>query len=132
MEPNLDKRSGCDRCWPESADADWDARSGLQRRCELIHESHFHVTILACASCGQAYISVFSELTDWGGDDSRGWTLLPLTAAEEQTLAAAAPGFEERSLYEIGADRRSLYHMHPRGRDAESFWGRGIPMLPHD
>ena len=71
MEPNLDKRPDCDRCWPESADAAWEARSRLERRGELIDESYFHGMILACPHRGQTFLSVFSELIDWGaGDDS--------------------------------------------------------------
>lgn len=132
LEVALSVRVGQELAANCSRSAAWEARSDLQRRCELIEKSHFHVMILACPTCAQTFLSVFSELIDWDrGDGSQGWTLLPITAIEDQTLTAAGTAFEERSLYEPDRDRPSLYHTHPKGRSASSFWGRGIPMLPH-
>src|SRR5215204_5009348 len=49
---------GCDLCWPADARAAWGARDGLSRMKELIDESHFIVTILACPRCAQRYVSI--------------------------------------------------------------------------
>src|SRR5262245_19992797 len=82
---------GCDECWPQSAEAAWDARSRLQREAELIDESHFHVTILGCAQCRQRYVSIFAETVDWAdGDDPQYWTLVPVTTSEVDALVRSA------------------------------------------
>ena len=75
-------RYGCPKCLPDSPDEAWEAGLNLQRRHALIDDSHFHVLIASCPSCGQPFLWVFSELIDWqSGDDSQGWTLMPLTWA---------------------------------------------------
>lgn len=123
---------GCPECWPDAADAAWEARRQLERSRELVDESHFHVMILTCRDCEQAFLSVFTELIDYGGDDSQGWTLMPLTAEEAQRLSGLPEDAIERAMYEFGADRRSLRRIHPRGMTAGCAWGRGIVRLPHD
>ena len=52
---------GCERCWPSTADAAWEAREELTHVQELIDDSHFHVMILACPCCTQRFVSVFTE-----------------------------------------------------------------------
>ena len=123
---------GCPKCWPESAEAAWEARRQFERRRELIEESHFHVLILACSACGQAFLSVSTELIDYGGDDSQGWMLMPLTAEEERALIDLPESEVDRAIYAIGEDRRSLWKIHPRGTSAWCAWSRGVVRLPHD
>jgi len=123
---------GCTECWPDSAGAAWEARRQLERRRELIDESHFHVMILACSSCEQAFLSVFTEVIDYGGDDSQGWILVPLTTEEERSLIGLPEDAIESAIYAVGEDRRSLWKIHPRGMTASCSWGRGVLQLPHD
>lgn len=124
---------GCDRCWPSDAHAAWDARDGLTRLKDLIDESHFIVAILACPSCAQRYISVFTETIDWtGGNDPQHWSLLPITAAEAVGLIHEEASLNETRLNALGRERRSLERDHPRDGPARVFWGRGIVANPHD
>lgn len=132
MESNPELRMGFDPCWPEAADAAWQGRSDLERRRELVDDSHFHVMILACKACGQPFLSVFTELTDHaGGDDSQGWVLLPLTAEEERLLSTTDAREIEDRIYSTGESRTSLLKIHARGREANVFWSSGVPMLPY-
>jgi uncharacterized protein YbaR (Trm112 family) len=124
---------GCERCWPASANAAQDARRTLVREAELIDESHFHVMILACPSCRQRYLSVFTEMIDWDdGDDPQYWTTLPLTDAEAADLVRRRDSLDEATLNALGPGRRSLLHDHPKGVDARTHWGSGIFVGPHD
>jgi hypothetical protein len=124
---------GCRCCWPQSADEAWQLRLALERRTELIDESHFHVLILACKTCSQRFLSVFFESIDWeNGDDPQAWTLMPLTAGEESQLLRGSESLEESMVLSIGIDRRSLWHDHPKGGSAVSSWGRGILVRRHD
>src|SRR5690242_10499318 len=64
------QRFGCERCWPESAEAAYGALGTLTIDAELIDESHFRVTIRSCPDCGQQFVSVFAETVDWeAGED---------------------------------------------------------------
>ncbi|MGH8179117.1 MAG: hypothetical protein ACREV5_22885 [Steroidobacter sp.] len=129
---NREDRFGCDHCWPESADGAWQMRSRLERRTELIDESHFRVMLLACNSCAQRFLSVFFESIDWeDGEDPQAWTLIPITATEESGLVKAGPALVE-ALRSLGADRRSLQRDYPKGRNPASCWGQGILVRPHD
>jgi hypothetical protein len=115
---------GCERCWPASADAAWEARAGLDSEQELIDESHLHVTIRACRSCSQRFVSIFNETVDWvDGDDPQYWTLLPVTAAEAANLTAQGGSVTEMGLNALGRGRRCLRHDHPKGAPARSYWG---------
>lgn len=133
LEPNPDRSPGCEHCWQDSADATWHSRSQLEQRAELIDESHFHVTVLACTRCGQSFLSVFSELIDWGqGDDSQAWTLLPITESEAASLKAAGARLQEAALYETWSERRSLRRMRGTGNSPTNVWARGVGRFPHD
>jgi len=126
-------RYGCPKCLPDSPDEAWEAGLKLRGRHALIDDSHFHVLIASCPSCGQPFLWVFSELIDWqSGDDSQGWALMPLTSAEEGELSSGNFFANGRSVYDLGEDRRSLWRIHPRGSDVGCSWGLGIPALPHD
>ena len=124
---------GCDLCWPADAGAAWGARDGLSRRNELIDESHFIVTILACRRCGQRYVSIFTEVIDWAdGNDPQSWTLLPITEAEAGDLIRRKVSLNEMSLNALGRDRRSLLRDHPKDGPPRVSWGSGIFVGPHD
>jgi hypothetical protein len=73
----------CEHCWPASPDAAWESRLALDWQVDLIDESHFHVMILACRSCTQSFVSVFTETIDWvDGQNPQYCMLLPLTEEE--------------------------------------------------
>ena len=115
---------GCERCWPATADAAWQARAALETEHELIDESHYHVTIRACCACSQRFVAVFTETVDWvDGDDPQYWTLLPVTAAEVAKLLQQGDAVTETELNAIGLGRRRLRHDHPKGGPARSYWG---------
>ena len=121
------EKYGCPGCWPESAEAAWEAGSLLERRHELIRESHFNVRIVGCHACGQAFLWVFSELIDWSaGDDSQGWIRIPLTVDEVRNLRGLPEDDVERTIYGIGENRRSLRRIHPRGMTAGCSWDWGF------
>ena len=124
---------GCERCWPPSADAAWDFRRALTCEADLIDESHFDVTIRACRSCSQRFLSIFTEMIDWeGGDDPQYWTLLPITEVEAADLIRQGNSVTEQTLNCLGSGRRSLHHDHPKGKPPRTYWGTGILVGPHD
>ena len=128
---------GCERCWPPTADAAWEARGALTHVAELIDESHFHVMILACARCTQRFVSVFTETVDWAdGDDPQYWTLLPITGAEAADVVQQGDSLTETKLHALGPGRRCLRCDHPKANPKAAarriFWGTGISVGPHD
>jgi len=127
------ERFGCERCWPEDPEAAWVARRGLAREADLVDESHFHVMILACGSCGQRFVSVFAETIDWiDGDDPQYCTVLPLTPDEVDALPQGPESQIETRLNALGADRRCLMHDYPKGGPSRTAWGVGMLVGPHD
>lgn len=123
---------GCILCWPADAEAAWAARSGLVNRRDLIDESHFHVMVLSCPKCGQAYVSVFTESIDWAdGDDPQEWTTLPLTADEAGRLVRNEPP-TEAVLSALGPGRRCLRRDAPKGAPPRAFWHTGLAIGWHD
>jgi hypothetical protein len=124
---------GCERCWPSTADAAWEARDELTRGQELIEESHFHVMILVCARCNQRFVSVFTEMIDWkDGDDPQYWTLMPITETEADDLVRRRDSLTESSLEALGRDRRSMRHDYPEAGARRTYWATGISVGPHD
>lgn len=124
---------GCKRCWPESAEAAWEARRTLTRDRELIDESHFHVMILSCDACGQRFLSVFTEKIDWSeGDDPQAWTVLPLTREESDRLIERRERGEESTVEALGRGRRSLRYDCPKDAPRRAWWSEGLTIGPHD
>jgi len=124
---------GCERCWPADANAAQEARRTLTQEADLIEESHFYVKIRVCPSCSQRFLSVFTETIDWeDGDDPQYWTLLPLTAAEAADLIQQGSSLTEAALNALGRGRKCLWHDHPKGQEARSYWGTGIAIRHHD
>jgi len=122
---------GCVNCWPDSADSAWEARSGLDQQRELVDESHFHVLVLSCPECGQAFLSVFMESIDWDdGDDPQFWSVVPIEEAERDSLFRAAAS--ERDLRGIAHGRRSLFRSAPKGEPQSNTWATGVVLVPHD
>jgi hypothetical protein len=124
---------GCERCWPSIADAAWEARKGLAHVAELIDDSHLHVMILACPSCAQRFVSIFTESIDWkDGDDPQYWQLLPITEAEAVDLVRRRDSLTETTLNALGPGRRCLRRDHPKATEPSIFWVIGISVNQHD
>jgi hypothetical protein len=122
----------CELCFPPEAEAAWAARSGLKFVADLIDESHYHVMVLACPSCGQHFVSVFTETIDWqDGDDPQYWSLLPLTAGESRRLVDG-PEPDNATLQSLGPSRRCLNLSHPKGQAARTSWTKGLSIGWHD
>lgn len=133
VDDGTGRNFGCERCWPSTADAAWEARSALTRAQELIEESHFHVQILACPRCAQRFVSVFTEVIDWkDGDDPQYWTLLPITETEAADLVRQRDSLTESSLEALGRDRRCMRHDYPKATAPRTYWATGISVGPHD
>lgn len=124
---------GCERCWPASADAAWEARRRLGCDAGLIDESHLHVMILACPACSQRFVSVFTERIDWAdGDDPQDWSVLPVTATEAADLALRRDSLTEAQINALGPGRRCLRRDYPKGGTPLCYWHAGICVSPHD
>lgn len=121
---------GCRHCWPSDAEAAWKARRLLEKEVDLIDESHFHAMILACRTCAQRFVSVFTEMIDWEeGDDSQSWSLIPITD-EEQVRLSATPS--EAELERLDPGRQCLEHDHPTGESARTRWKNWLYVGRHD
>src|SRR5512143_3770111 len=90
---------GCDACWPADAGTADRVSADLPRHPPLIDESHYSVTIAACARCGQRFVLVFTESIDWaGGNDPQSWAVLPVTEAEAAELTRLGGAVTEDRL----------------------------------
>ena len=125
---------GCERCWPHDAAAAWEARQGLAQMSELVHESHYRVQILSCPSCGQNFLSVFTEWVDWaGGEDPIYWTVVPVDTGEVAALADPEGALGEAELEAMARGRRCLLVDYPTGvSKPTAAWGVGLRVGPHD
>lgn len=124
---------GCERCWPESAEAAWQARGDLREHARWIDESHFNVRVLECSHCTRRYLSVFTESVDWvNGEDPQRWLVAPVSAHEYERAEALFSASLEAALGVVPAERRSLCRDFPSGEDARTFWSNGIRVGRHD
>jgi len=124
---------GCDRCWPDIAEAAWDARSHLKRLEFIVDDTHLIVSLLACEACGQKFLSIMTETIDWvDGDDPQHWVSIPVTPDEASKLVAAGEKRLHQVLSDIDHDRRSLHRDAPKGSVATSYWASGISIAWHD
>ena len=124
---------GCEKCWPTTPDAAWEARRALVREAELIDESHFHVMILACSNCAQRFVSAFTENIDWAdGEDPQYWQILPITNTEAAELVQRKGSVTEAQLNALGPERRCLRHDYPKAAPSRSYWSTGLWVSQHD
>lgn len=123
----------CDACWPPSLDAAWQARSRLVEQHVLIDESHYRVRILACATCSQRFVAVFTERIDWDhGEDPQEWYLAPISAQEEAMLHAEGEGLTESTIEAAAAGRYVLRHEYPSDGEPRTSWSPILLIGPHD
>jgi hypothetical protein len=125
--------TGCSACWPEDAQAAWDADKKLVPVSVLLDESHFRVTLRACGACGQRFVCVFTETVDWvDSEDPQAWTRAPVSLEEAVALVGPAESLEAR-LRAAGAGRKTLRRDFPKGVEAPSaFWEESLTIGPHD
>lgn len=125
---------GCGRCWGSDADTVWKAKREFATVADLIDESHYGVSILACPQCAQRFVFVFTETVDWaGGDDPQASNLMPLSDAEAAELTRQGAAVTEAALAAVGPRRRCVLHRYPADSDErQNFWRTGISVGPHD
>ncbi len=122
----LHKVFGCSVCWPETAEAAWEARKNLIAKRWLVDESHFRVVVVMCPTCSQRFVSVFMETIDWAdGEDPMYWSIVPLDASEADEISL-------ENFAQVGTGRRSLFHAFPKGAPEETRWDSGVVLMPHD
>lgn len=127
------KQFGCTQCLPADADEAWEVFQKSEIDTRLIDESHFIVLLRACVSCGQYFVSVFTETIDWEhGEDPCFRTVLPITEQETATLKSADAQNVESILYNLDSNRQSLCRDWPRDSAARNFWSKGIRPHSHD
>lgn len=125
-----EEQFGCDSCWPESAEDAYDASRELQTTMILVEESHYIVRVVGCGSCGQRFLTVFTELIDWeDGEDPCSRRRLPLTERQSQMLWKDPP---PHLLTAIAPTRKCLAFDWPKHGDRQIFWARGLQIGPHD
>lgn len=115
---------GCTKCYGDDADAAYDR--GREPVHTLIDDSHFGVSIQSCATCGQRFVVIFTEIVDWvGGDDSQYCDILPVTEQEAADLARQEENVDLRALGMLGDGRRRLVMEYPRGGEKRVLWKTG-------
>jgi hypothetical protein len=99
-----------------------------------VDASHFGIDVLACPSCGQHFVAVFTETIDWaGGDDPQATVMLPLAPDEAGALRDLTGAALEQRIEELAHGRRTHRRDHPRNADAASAaWGTGLTIGAHD
>jgi len=91
----------------------------------LVDESHFGVSILRCAHCGQHFLSLFCERVDWAdGDDPQTTVVIPVDEDEVQRLATANVAADENVILRILANERRFYTMTCRSA-RQRYWRGG-------
>lgn len=127
-------RFGCGACFEGEAEAAWERVSLLSSVAELVDESHFDLSILACPKCGQRYLKVFTELIDWkDGDDSQASAIVPLAEEEPSQVQAWKDSPDLKKIEAWVAGRRFLRWIHPCGGETLTSWvDGGFVFMPHD
>ena len=124
---------GCEHCYGAAAEAMWGSLLNFARIHVLIDDSHLIVSIRVCPMCRQQWLQVFTELIDYEqGDDSQAWCLVPITPEESNRLLQQGSDVKMAGVQALGADRRYLIVVHPRGQSRHISWTTGtIPIFPH-
>ena len=123
---------GCDKCWPSKAPEAWEALKSIPVETYLIDESHYIVSIRACATCLQRYLQVTTETVDFEhGEDPIYRKVIPIDEGERARLNASAPPNTE-IIEGVGIGRRSLKYAWPKDQEASTYWGVGVHVRAHD
>lgn len=124
---------GCAECFQQADSGEaWAAVRGFENLARLVEESHFSVSIRACAACGQRCVDVFTERIDWvNGEDPQTCVVLPITPGESERLVAA--GGDVKLIESLGGSRRYLLWYYPADADKTVRWAQGNLWIgPHD
>jgi hypothetical protein len=98
---------GCARCCGDEPRTAWEATKNLEHVRTLVDDSHFIVQVLRCKLCRQQFLWVTTEIVDWaGGDDAQFRRVVPLTAAEAETLFAEQGEVTPAMLVMFGRENR--------------------------
>jgi hypothetical protein len=123
--------SGCPQCTDTSPAQAYARAVKVPIRHRMVGESHLGAGLRRCAACGQEYLFVFAEVTDWpGADDPQTFLFVPVTAAESEWLAGIGEDDLPAALKRLPS-RRHLRHT--SGFDAagpESSWLQIPIMMP--
>jgi hypothetical protein len=121
-------RFGCIQCYGDDAEATLAqfGRGGLETDRVIVDDSHFIVSLRGCPSCGQAFISVFTEFVDRsGGDDAQYRDIVPVTPDEAAAVLAQGEQVDLRFLGSLGEGRRRLSSDWPTGGERRVEWRTG-------
>jgi len=101
---------------------------------EPVEESHLSITARACASCGQRFVWVFSEMIDWvDGNDPQRCTLVPIAQTEADELIAEGEQVREPSVERLTDGRPVLVMDFPKsGAKTFAYVGGARIIGPHD
>lgn len=123
---------GCERCFGEDAALAWKASQATRLR-TFDQESHFGLHLTAC-SCGQRFVTVFTERIDWvGGEDDQTWLVLPVRDEESDRLEASPSDAVPGLVTAMGQGRRFLVRSFPTGGALSAWWREsGFGIGPHD
>jgi len=80
---------------------------------------------VACRTCGQRFLSEFTEEVDWiDGEDPQAWSLVPVSDAEAAALPAPGADPAGFTIGDLPA-RRFLRVEHPREGPLVARWVGG-------
>jgi hypothetical protein len=124
---------GCGACFGGSAGEAAAAIGGLRMDARLVDESHFSVSLRACAGCGQRFVQLFSERVDWvNGEDPQTIVVIPITPGESERLRGRGDVTEDE-LAALATGRRRLEIDHPSDGPRTVEWRSGpLVIPPHD
>jgi hypothetical protein len=116
---------GCGACYGADATSAWEHfLGGMDSDPPIVDDPHFSAAIVRCRNCAQAFLRIFTEITDWsGGDNPQYITIVPVTGAEAAALAdGAIPVLRAGKL---GAGRRHLISDWPSEQERRLMWSSG-------
>jgi hypothetical protein len=121
---------GCATCWPATAEAAYASWQEADPVKELVDESHYIVRVVACRTCRQHFLNVFTELIDWDdGEDPCCRRRIPLTPKEAQSLTGDV---SEQQLMALAPGRKCLAFDWPKDGPTSVYWTQGLRIGPHD
>lgn len=125
---------GCARCSrPDVEQFYEDLRQQFQGVAELIFNSHLGVNVFSCPDCKQNWISVWTEVIGWEDEGDSAYTsIVPISAAEAQSLIVQAEDVCMDEIEKIGRHRRWLQRDHCNGVKQVGWREDVFQIGPHD
>jgi len=98
---------GCQLCMCEDPTSAWNQIH--KHIATLVDKSHFGLDVMACPSCGQYFLKIFTEFTDFNeGNDLICGDMLPITEEEAARLINDGNKASHEYIESIGSNRRHL------------------------